>query len=202
MDLLDYEDCIDATMQDFRANFPDVELSISVVPETVSDDEQAPEVKEEQEEEEEEQSVVEVEEEEDIGPPIYTDVSINGFLHTCIRNLGREGMVVQSSHVVVGEDVGEGRPKVDELQERQWAFMVLARLADLLGADLVQTRLKAKRPVYSLFSGMECVKHAWQFVDAACLELWGFRTGLYFDFSARVLEQTQIKANGTVWFEA
>lgn len=73
----------------------------------------------------------------------------------------------------------------DPLAMRQWAFHVLRRLADLFGEDVVTSRLRAKRNLYSLFSGVECVKHAWAFVDAACLELWGFRTGMVFEFSVR-----------------
>ena len=66
---------------------------------------------------------------------------------------------------------------------RQWAFHVLRRTADLLGEDVVKSRLARSRPVYSLFAGMECVKHGWQFIQAAALELWGIKPSVEWEFS-------------------
>lgn len=70
---------------------------------------------------------------------------------------------------------------------RQWAFFVLRRLASLLGEDTVKSKLASKRPLFSLFSGMECVKHAWVFISAASIELWGIKPGICFGFSASAL---------------
>lgn len=66
---------------------------------------------------------------------------------------------------------------------RRWAFFVLQRLADLIGRDHLQASLKKERNAYSFFSGVECVRHAWAFIHAAALELWGITTGLRFEGS-------------------
>ena len=67
---------------------------------------------------------------------------------------------------------------------RTWAFQILLRLAELLGIDFVQKKLKANIRVHSLFSGVDGPKHACAFIQAACVELWGFSPNIYFDFSA------------------
>ena len=56
---------------------------------------------------------------------------------------------------------------------RQWAFFVLRRFGDLLGVSEVQHRLKQARKFYSFCSGIECFRHAWTFIIAASIEMWG-----------------------------
>ena len=63
-----------------------------------------------------------------------------------------------------------------------WAFYILKRFADLLGESEVKRRLSRKVKVFSFFSGMDCMKHAGGFIEAACLEMWGFRPGFEFSF--------------------
>lgn len=74
---------------------------------------------------------------------------------------------------------------LDKELVRQWAFHVLQRFADLLGVEEVQKRLKQTRTCYSLFSGIECVRHAWNLITAASIEMWSVDPGMKFEFSVR-----------------
>lgn len=66
---------------------------------------------------------------------------------------------------------------------RKWPVVILQRMADLLGTELVQSRLKREITVFSFFSGIDCQKFAWKFLSAACEHLWHFKPAVSFDFS-------------------
>ena len=64
-------------------------------------------------------------------------------------------------------------------------------MADLLGLELVQSRLRRKIRIFSIFSGIDCQKFAWQFLSAACEQLWQFEPGVTFEFSVLRLSHWQ-----------
>ena len=59
-------------------------------------------------------------------------------------------------------------------------------MAALIGEEQLKERLGRHREAFSLFSGIECVRHAWAFINAAAVEMWGLSPGLDFKLSAIV----------------
>ena len=64
---------------------------------------------------------------------------------------------------------------------RKWSDFVLLRMADLMGKDQVQKKLKTLRTVYSFFAGIDCQRFAWKMITGSCERLWGFRPMILFD---------------------
>lgn len=64
-------------------------------------------------------------------------------------------------------------------------------MADLLGLEVVQSRLRRKIRIFSIFSGIDCQKFAWQFLSAACVQLWQFEPAVTFEFSVLRLSHWQ-----------
>ena len=66
---------------------------------------------------------------------------------------------------------------------RCWAFFILDRFAALLGVDELKLRLSRAWCANSFFSGIDCVKHAWAFITAASVEMFGISPGVDFAMS-------------------
>ena len=67
---------------------------------------------------------------------------------------------------------------------RRWAEHLLLRTAMLFGAEYVKEALARKQPCFTMFSGIECCRAAWSFIEKAAYDLWGVKTGLHFKFAA------------------
>ena len=69
------------------------------------------------------------------------------------------------------------------LMTRQWAFVLLQRFAELLGKDEVTHKLVSTRWVcWTMFSGIDCCREAWAFIEKAADGLWGVEVGLQWHF--------------------
>jgi hypothetical protein len=68
-------------------------------------------------------------------------------------------------------------------QTRQWAFVLLQRFAELLGKDEVTRKLVSTRwQCWTMFSGIDCCREAWAFIEKAADDLWGVKVGLQWHF--------------------
>ena len=69
------------------------------------------------------------------------------------------------------------------LMTRQWAFVLLQRFAELLGKDEVTRKLVSTRwECWTMFSGIDCCREAWAFIEKAADDLWGVKVGLQSHF--------------------
>ena len=66
---------------------------------------------------------------------------------------------------------------------RCWAFFILDRFAEVLGVEELKSRLSRAWCANSFFSGIDCVKHAWAFITAASVEMFGISPGVDFALS-------------------
>lgn len=67
-----------------------------------------------------------------------------------------------------------------------WAFFILDRFAEVLGVEELKSRLSRAWCANSFFSGIDCVKHAWTFITAASVEMFGISPGVDFALSVEI----------------
>ena len=77
--------------------------------------------------------------------------------------------------------------RVARLRLRKWAHVLLTRVAEIFGQEFVKERLKQKRQVATLFSGIDCPRMAWDAIAKAAHEMWGITCGVKFVFAATQL---------------
>ena len=76
---------------------------------------------------------------------------------------------------------------------RMWAKATLTRAAAVFGAETLCARLQQEIPIFSMFSGVECARQAWEHIHAAAFELYGIETGVTFVGAVTLLRSNVFK---------
>lgn len=75
-------------------------------------------------------------------------------------------------------------PRCSVPRPRNWPQTLLARSCVHFGKDYVIKKLQEPVTACSLFSGVECARHAWAALSGAAQQMWGIDTGLTWAFTA------------------
>ena len=75
------------------------------------------------------------------------------------------------------------QPSTQTSDCREWAIQQLQLLEGVFGREYMAQSLSRKRTCITMFSGVECCRTAWQYVEAAAGALYDLQTGLHFRWS-------------------
>ena len=63
---------------------------------------------------------------------------------------------------------------------RSWAQVTLRRCVEFFGEEYCCFRLQQEQEIMTMFSGIECARKSWEYIESAAMEILGIKTGVTF----------------------